>query len=34
MDQIRIRKATFDDLNTLLRFEQGVIEAERPYDRT
>lgn len=34
MDQIRIRKATFDDLDALLRFEQGVIEAERPYDRT
>lgn len=34
MDQTRIRLATFDDLPTLLRFEQGVIEAERPYDRT
>ncbi len=34
MDQILIRPATFEDLPTLLRFEQGVIEAERPYDRT
>ncbi len=34
MDQIQIRKASFDDLPTLLRFEQGVIEAERPYDPT
>ena len=34
MDQLIIRKATFDDLPTLLRFEQGVIEAERPYDPT
>ncbi len=29
-----IRKATLNDLETLLRFEQGVIEAERPFDST
>lgn len=29
-----IRKATLNDLPTLLQFEQGVIEAERPYDVT
>lgn len=27
-----IRPATRDDLPTLLRFEQGIISAERPYD--
>ncbi len=34
MDHLQIRKATLADLPTLLRFEQGVIEAERPYDPT
>ncbi|MDR6563322.1 MULTISPECIES: GNAT family N-acetyltransferase [unclassified Arcicella] len=34
MNHIIIRKATFDDLETLYRFEQGVIEAERPFDKT
>jgi len=34
MDQIIIRKATLQDLDTLLRFEQGVIAAERPFDPT
>lgn len=29
---ISIRSATLDDLETLLKFEQGVIEAERPMD--
>jgi RimJ/RimL family protein N-acetyltransferase len=29
-----IRKATLKDLPTLLEFEQGVIEAERPLDTT
>ncbi|MGB3077576.1 MAG: GNAT family N-acetyltransferase, partial [Saprospiraceae bacterium] len=29
-----VRKATPADLDTLLRFEQGVINAERPYDQT
>lgn len=33
-DEIIIRSATIDDLNTLLQFEQGVIEAERPFDPT
>ena len=31
---ITIRPATFDDLPVLLRFEQGVISAERPFDPT
>jgi GNAT superfamily N-acetyltransferase len=34
MDQIIIRKAIPSDLDTLLRFEQGVIAAERPFDPT
>lgn len=29
-----IRSATHDDLETLLVFEQGVIDAERPFDVT
>lgn len=29
--EIRIRQASLDDLPTLLEFEQGVVEAERPY---
>lgn len=29
-----IRQASLDDLDTLLRFEQGVISAERPFDPT
>ena len=29
-----VRKATLDDLNILLGFEQGLIQAERPMDRT
>jgi GNAT superfamily N-acetyltransferase len=34
MEQITIRTATIDDLDTLLQFEQGVIKAERPFDAT
>ncbi len=34
MNNITIRTATPADLPTLLTFEQGVIEAERPYDCT
>lgn len=34
MQDITIRKATLNDMDTLLRFEQGVIEAERPMDST
>ncbi|SKC86156.1 GNAT family N-acetyltransferase [Ohtaekwangia koreensis] len=34
MEEITIRKATLEDLDVLLRFEQGVIEAERPFDST
>lgn len=33
-DDILIRPATPEDLPTLLRFEQGIITAERPYDQT
>lgn len=32
--EITIRQACPDDLPTLLRFEQGVISAERPFDPT
>ncbi|NAS31864.1 GNAT family N-acetyltransferase [Flavobacteriaceae bacterium R38] len=28
------RKATIEDLDTLLGFEQGIISAERPFDKT
>ncbi|WP_369753217.1 GNAT family N-acetyltransferase [Flavobacterium sp. WC2409] len=34
MNSIHIRKALLSDLTTLLEFEQGIIEAERPYDPT
>jgi len=34
MPTITIRTATSADLPTLLRFEQGVIAAERPFDPT
>lgn len=34
MSEITIRKAGLQDMNTLLRFEQGVIAAERPFDTT
>lgn len=34
MDQIIVREATTEDIDTLLIFEQGVIKAERPYDPT
>ncbi len=34
MDDLFVRQATLQDLNTLLEFEQGVIEAERPFDTT
>ena len=32
MNQTQIRKATAQDLPALLAFEQGVVEAERPYN--
>ena len=32
MNQIKIREATPADLPVLLAFEQGVVEAERPYN--
>jgi ribosomal protein S18 acetylase RimI-like enzyme len=31
---LKVRPATHHDLETLLEFEQGVIEAERPFDIT
>jgi len=34
MNQLTIRQATNDDIPALLRFEQGVISAERPFDPT
>ena len=34
MDKIIIRKASLKDLDILLRFEQGVIDAERSSDST
>jgi ribosomal protein S18 acetylase RimI-like enzyme len=34
MNQIAIRKATLNDLDILLKFEQGVVEAERPFNPT
>ena len=34
MNNIIIRKASAEDMNDLLRFEQGVIAAERPFDST
>ena len=34
MSEITTRTATLDDLEILLGFEQGIIEAERPFDST
>ncbi|WP_426058368.1 GNAT family N-acetyltransferase [Hymenobacter sp. B1770] len=34
MNEVYIRPATLNDLEALLRFEQGVIAAERPFDST
>ena len=34
MKQYITRSATLDDLELLLKFEQGVIEVERPFDPT
>jgi GNAT superfamily N-acetyltransferase len=34
MEEILIRKANLNDLETLLRFEQELIHAERPFDPT
>ncbi len=33
-ERILIRRATINDINILLDFEQGVIKAERPFDTT
>lgn len=34
MENIQVRTARLEDLDTLLQFEQGVITAERPFDET
>jgi GNAT superfamily N-acetyltransferase len=34
MNAVRIRTAVHQDLATLLRFQEGVVNAERPFDRT
>jgi GNAT superfamily N-acetyltransferase len=34
MEQVIVRTATLDDLEVLLGFEQGIINAERPFDPT
>lgn len=34
IDSFEIRDATEEDLPVLLQFEQGVIDAERPFDAT
>lgn len=34
MQNIIIREATLEDMETLLQFEQGVISAKRPFDPT
>lgn len=34
MQTIKIRTATLDDLDTLLSFEKGIMEFERPIDST
>ena len=34
MSDIILRKAIPEDLSILLQFEQGIIEAERPFDVT
>lgn len=34
MDTAIVRQATLNDLKTLLEYEQGVIDAERPFDVT
>ena len=34
MNNIQIRSATIEDLPSLLKFEEGIISAERPFDET
>ena len=34
MENIKFRKAVIEDLETLYKFEQGIISAERPFDPT
>lgn len=32
--ELQIRKARESEINTLLEFEQGIVEAERPFDNS
>jgi RimJ/RimL family protein N-acetyltransferase len=34
MNEIVVRRATLDDLGTLLQFEQNIVSTERPFDET
>jgi GNAT superfamily N-acetyltransferase len=34
MDQVTVRTATLDDLDTLMAFEKGIMITERPFDPT
>jgi len=34
MNEISVRKATVEDLDVLLAFEQGIVTNERPFDET
>jgi GNAT superfamily N-acetyltransferase len=34
MNMIAVRRASLRDLGVILRFQQGVVDAERPYDST
>lgn len=34
MSELEFRSATVEDLTILFGFEQGIIEAERPFDTT
>jgi len=34
MNEISVRKATVEDLDALLAFEQGIVTNERPFDGT
>jgi len=34
MNEISVRKATIEDLDVLLAFEQGIVSSERPFDGT
>ena len=34
MEEIQVRPATLTEMPTLWEFEQGIIAAERPFDKT